>query len=170
MPLLVGVFEQPLAVATLARTLQDRGYRDLEIYSPVPSNELDWALDQKPSRVRTYTLIGGLTGCFTGFLMTIWMANDWPIVVGGKPFSSIPVYVVIAFELTILFGGLATLLGMLVVGGLPFGKFGKAPAGYHPRFSAEEFGLTVRCKQRDVAEIDQLLRAAKAKEVTLVEP
>ena len=170
MPLLVGVFEQPLAVAKLAQTLQRRGYRDLEIYSPVPSNELDWALDQKPSRVRLYTLIGGLTGAFTGFLMTIWMANDWQIVMGGKPFSSIPPYVIIAFELAILFGGLATLFGLLVVGGLPSGRFGRAPAGYHPRFSAEDFGLTVRCKERDVAEIDQLLRAHDAKEVSLVEP
>jgi hypothetical protein len=52
---------------------------------------------------------------------------------------------------------------------LPYGKFGKTDVGYDPRFSAEEFGLVVRCKERDVAEIDALLRSAKAREVSLVE-
>ena len=51
--------------------------------------------------------------------MTIWMANNWKIMLGGKPFSSIPPYTIIAFELTILFGGLMTLLGLLVFGRLP---------------------------------------------------
>src|SRR3970282_1683762 len=63
------------------------------------------------SRVRWFTLIGGLTGVVTGFAMTIWMANDWPIMLGGKPFSSIPPYTIIGFELTILFGGLLPALG-----------------------------------------------------------
>ncbi len=51
--------------------------------------------------------------------MTIWMANDWQIMLGGKPFSSIPPYTIIAFELTILFGGLLTALGLFIVGRLP---------------------------------------------------
>ena len=72
--------------------------------------------------------------------MTIWMANDWPIMVGGKPFSSIPPYTIIAFELTILFGGLLTLLGLLVVGRAARRQFGKIDPAYSARFSAEEFG------------------------------
>lgn len=170
MPLLVGVFDLPDQVIGAVRRLKDRGFADLEVYSPAPFPEVDDAVLEKPSRVRLFTLIGGLTGAFTGFLMTIWMANDWPIVIGGKPFSSIPPYVVIAFELTILFGGLMTLLGLLVFGGLPSGQFGKSPAGYSPRFSGDEFGVTIRCRERDVAEVDQLLRAHQAKEVNLVEP
>ena len=97
--------------------------------------------------------------------MTIWMANDWQIMLGGKPFSSIPPYTIIAFELTILFGGLMTLLGLLVFGKLPRTKI---DAAYSARFSAEEFGLAVCCKDRDVAEVDALLRAHHAKEVNLV--
>jgi len=33
--------------------------------------------------------------------------------VGGKPIGSIPPYVVIMFEMTILFGALSTILGIL---------------------------------------------------------
>jgi hypothetical protein len=116
--------------------------------------------------VRLYTLIGGLLGVTTGYALTLWMANNWQIMVGGKPFSSIPPYTIIAFELTILFGGLATALGLFIQGGLPSTKLHPA---YSARFSGEEFGLVVDCKDRDVAEIDGLMRDHHATEVSLVD-
>jgi molybdopterin-containing oxidoreductase family membrane subunit len=166
MPTLLGVYERPDQVAEVATRLRARGYTDLETYSPAPFAEVDDAVIEKPSRVRLYTLIGGLTGVVTGYAMTIWMANDWPIMLGGKPFSSIPPYTIIGFELTILFGGLMTALGLFLVGGIP--SFGVDRA-YSPRFSAEEFGVAVRCRDRDVSEVDALLRGHGAEEVTLVE-
>ncbi len=169
MPTLVGVFKQPKDAGALAEKLRNRGYTDIEIYSPVPSDELDRAVEPGPSKVRYFTLIGGLTGVVTGYVMTVLMSVDWPLVVGGKPIASYSPYTVIAFELTILFGGLMTVLGLFLVGGLPHGRFGKNDVAYDPRFSAEDFGLAVRCKERDVAEIDALLRSANATEVTLVE-
>ena len=169
MPSLQGVFDTPGPVAEAAKRLRLRGFTDLEIYAPAAFPELDDALDEKPSRVRVYTLVGGLLGVVTGFALTIWMSIDWPVMIGGKPFAAIPTYVVIGFELTILFGALATLLGLLVVGKLPYGSFGKHDKGYDVRFSAEEFGLVVGCRDRDVAEVDALMRAHHAKEVNLVE-
>ena len=166
MPTLLGVFERPDQIAAAASQLRARGYGDLETYSPAPFHDVDDALIEKPSRVRLFTLIGGLTGVVTGYALTVWMANNWPIMVGGKPFSSITPYTIIAFELTILFGVLMTVLGVFVFGKLP--KF-KLDAAYNPRFSSEEFGLAVRCKDRDVGEIDGLLRAHHATEVSLVE-
>jgi hypothetical protein len=166
MPLVLGVFEQPGHIAGAARRLRDRGYTDLESFSPAPFAEVDDAMLEKPSGVRGFTLVGGLTGVVTGYALTLWMANDWPIMLGGKPFSSIPPYTIIAFELTILFGGLLTALGLFVVGRLPSFRLHKA---YSARFSAEDFGLAVRCRDRDVAEIDGLLREHHATEVSLVE-
>ena len=168
MPSLVGVFDTPGPVAEAATRLKNRGFSDMEIYAPAPFEELDDVLDEKPSRVRIFTLVGGLLGVVTGYALTIWMANDWPIMIGGKPFSSIPTYTIIAFELTILFGGLATLIGLLAVGRLPYGSFGKHDKAYSPRFSAEEFGLVVECSERDVVEVDALLRSHDAKEVSVV--
>jgi len=169
MPTVLGVFDFPGDVASVATKLKNRGYGDLEVYSPAPFEEIDEAVDPKPSGVRLYTLIGGLIGVVTGFFITIWMSNDWQIIVGGKPFASIPPYIIIAFELTILFGGLLTVLGMFLVGGLPKGTPGTHDPGYDARFSAEQFGLVVSCGDRDVSEIDSLLRAHSATEVTLVE-
>jgi Alternative complex III, ActD subunit len=166
MPTLMGVFDRPDQIAAAARRLRDRGYGDLETYSPAPFAELDDAVNEKPSRVRLYTLIGGLLGVVTGYALTLWMANNWQIMVGGKPFSSVTPYTIIAFELTILFGGVLTVIGLFIVAGLPRFKLDRA---YSVRFSAEEFGLTVRCQERDVAEIDALLRDHHATEVSLVE-
>ncbi len=169
MPSLVGVFDTPGPVAAAAKRLKGRGFQDLEIYAPAAFPELDDVILEKPSGVRVWTLVGGLLGVVTGYSMAIWMSLDWPIVVGGKPFASIPPYTIIGFELTILFGGIATLLGLLVVGGLPYGQFGVTDKAYDKRFSAEEFGLVVECRDRDVPEVDALLRAHEAKEVNLVE-
>ncbi len=57
---LLGIFEYPDDVAQVARKLRDRGFTDLETYSPAPFSEVDDALDEKPSGVRLFTLIGGL--------------------------------------------------------------------------------------------------------------
>ena len=166
MPQLLGVFEQPDHIAGAAKRLRDRGYTDMETFSPSPFPEVDDAVDEKPSGVRLFTMIGGLVGVCTGYALTLWMANDWQIMLGGKPFSSIPPYTIIAFELTILFGGLMTVLGLFLKGGLPNMKL---HAAYSKRFSAEDFGLVVACRDRDVPEIDGLMRAHHATEVSLVE-
>ena len=166
MPVLLGTYDLPGHTADAVKQLRGRGYTDIETYAPAPFPEVDDAVDPKPSRVRLLTLIGGLVGVVTGYALTIWMANDWQIMVGGKPFSSIPPYTIIAFELMILFAGLLTVLGLLVFGKLP--KF-KLDSAYTARFSAEEFGVVVRCRERDVKEIDTLLREHGATEIILVE-
>lgn len=165
MPQLRAIFQRPDYTAAAVTRLRGRGYTDLETYAPAPFTEIDDAMIEKPSPVRLFTLIGGLLGVVTGFALTIWMANDWPLMIGGKPFSSIPPYVIIAFELTILFGGVLTVVGLFIVGKLYPRTL---DAAYDPRFSAEEFGVVVGCQDRDVAEIEELMRDNGATEVTLV--
>ena len=167
MPMVVSVFDRPQDVAAAVRKLKGRGFTDVEAYSPAPFEEIEDAIDPEPSRVRLFTLIGGLAGVFTGFFIQIWMSLDWPVKIAGKPFASIPPYVIIGFELTILFGGLLTLIGLLTVGGL-YPRFNLDP-GYSPRFSAEEFGVVVNCTDRDLDEVRSLLAANAAKEVSLVD-
>jgi hypothetical protein len=166
MPRILGVYDQPGKTATAVQRLRERGYADLVTFAPASFPEVEDAVDPKPSKVRRFTLIGGLAGVVTGYAVTIWMANNWQIVIGGKPFSSIPPYTIIAFELTILFGGLLTALGLFIQGKLL--RFRKHDA-YSPRFSAEDFGVVVTCRARDVAELEELLRTNGATEVTLVE-
>ncbi len=164
MPTLVSVYDLPSDVATVVRKLKARGFEKLTTYSPAPFEEIELAEDPKPSGVRVFTLVGGLVGVVTGFGMQIWMSLDWPIKIAGKPFASIPPMWIIGFELTILFAGLLTLVGLLIYGGLYPRRLDEH---YSPRFSAEEFGVVVHCEERDVAEVEALMRGHNAKEVNL---
>lgn len=166
MPTLVSVFDMPDDTATAIRKLRGRGFDQIESYSPAPFEQIDEAMDDRPSKVRAFTLVGGLTGVVTGFAMQIWMSIEWPIKIAGKAYASIPPYVIIGFELTILFGGILTLVGLFLVGRLYPRPL---DAAYSPRFSAEEFGVAVTVGDRDVAEVDALLRSLSAKEVTLLD-
>jgi hypothetical protein len=161
----VGVFAHVDTTVHALEDLRAKGYHDLTVYSPVPVHEIEDVVerDRPVSRVRLFTLIGGLTGTVSGFLLTIWSAMEWGLVTGGKPIASIPPYVVIAFELTILFGGLSTVAGMVLLGRLP--RFRRSP-GFDPRFTNDRFGVAVHCARERAGSIREILRAAGAEEVT----
>jgi hypothetical protein len=149
------------AAADAIRALRARGHRNLVVYSAAPNHEIEEALDQSVSPVRLFTLIGGLTGCAAGFGMTIWMSLDWPLIVGGKTIASIPPYVVIAFELTILLGALSTVAGVALLSVL----LGKRGIAYDPQYSDDRIGVFVPAGSDQVAPVEQLLRSAGAVEV-----
>jgi hypothetical protein len=149
------------AAVDAVRALRARGHRDLVVYSPAPNHELEEALNHRVSPVRLVTLIGGLTGCAAGFAMTIWMSYDWPVLVGGKPIASIPPYVVIAFELTILLGALSTVAAV----GLFSVLLGKRGVAYDPRFSDDQIGIFVPAGSDQAGPVENLLRSAGAVEV-----
>jgi hypothetical protein len=143
------------------RALRAKGYRDLVVYTPAPNHEIEEALEHRVSPVRLFTLIGGLTGCTAGFAMAIWMSYDWPVVVGGKTIASIPPYVVIGFELTILMGALSTVAAVALFSLL----MGKRGTPYDPRFSDDMIGIYVPTTPDQLSPIEQLLRSAGAVEV-----
>lgn len=161
-PGVLAAFEHIDAATDAIRTLRDQGYRDLTVYSPAPNHELEEAVGHPVSWVRLFTLLGGLSGCTAGFAMTIWMSRDWPLLVGGKPIAAIPPYVVIAFELTILLGSLATVAGMIILGVLGTRK-GRP---YHPRFSDDRIGIFVPCSDRQAPGVTALLTSAGSVEVS----
>jgi hypothetical protein len=149
------------AAADAIRAIRALGIRDLVVYTPSPNHEIEEALGQRVSPVRLFTLIGGLSGCAAGFAMTIWMSYDWPVVVGGKPIASIPPYVVIAFELTILLGALSTVLAVALFSIL----MGKRGVAYDSRFSDDQIGIFVPAHPDQAGRVEQLLRSAGAVEV-----
>jgi len=146
------------AAVEAIRALRAGGHRDLVVYTAAPLHEIEEALDQSVSPVRLFTLIGGLTGCAAGFGMTIWMSLDWPLIVGGKTIASIPPYVVIAFELTILLGALSTVAAMALLSAV----MGKRGIAYDPRYSDDQIGVFV---PGGGDQVEQLLRSAGAVEV-----
>ena len=114
------------------------------------------------SPVRMFTLLGGLTGCLGAFLFTSWMSVDYPLRTSAKQLISIPAFVVIAFECTILLGAIFTLLSMFGFSRVP----NIAPSyGHRPEFSEGRFGLSVRVAESDMEAVKLELQSCGAEEV-----
>jgi len=162
---LLGIFTHLDALLQAIHRLRDAGYRDSGVFSPLPRHELEEALAMGPSPVRLFTLVGAILGATTGFVLTIATSLHYPLITSGKPIVSIPPFLVIVFELTILFGALATILGMLLNIRLPRLKL---QPDYDPRFSGDRFGLWVRCQGDQIDAAQRILHSCRAEEVSEV--
>jgi len=90
------------------------------------------------------------------------------IISAGKPLVSVPAFLVITFEATVLFGCLFTLIGLLVMCRLPAGLLQHEVRD--PRYSDDHFGIVVNgLKADDAARVRRLLAEAGAVEVTGME-
>ena len=159
---ILGIFAHLDIFTQAIREMRRLGYNNLTVFSPVPRHEIEEALEGEKSPVRLFTLSGGILGGLTGLILTIATSLHYPMITGGKPIVSIVPFLVIVFELTILFGALATILGMLINIRLPRLRLG---SGYDPRFSEDRFGLGVRCVGDEAERVQDFLRRAGAEEV-----
>src|SRR5687767_7355379 len=133
-----------------------------QAYAPYPDHHIEHALGYDRSPVRVWTLVGGLTGAATGLFFPSWTSLDWPLVVGGKPIVSIPPYVIITFEMMVLFGALSTIIGLFVLSRLPNIR----PAIlYDPEFTAGRFGVLVEAQGARLDEARRIMRAQEPIEI-----
>ncbi len=158
----VGVFSRAEQIEGAVRSLSSSGFKRVSVHSPVPLPEIESLLLPRKSPVRMFTLLGGFLGCVTGFWLTIWSSEQWSLITGGKPIASLPPFVIIAFELTILFGTLATLAGVLVFSRLPVRR---DRVTYDARFSEDRFGLVVSCEPSQSSRVEQILKSSGSEEV-----
>jgi hypothetical protein len=131
---IMAEFDSAQALVDAAKKTHEAGYKKIDAYSPFPieglAEEIGFHFDEIPLTV----LIGGIIGGCTGYLMQYWMsAVDYPLNIGGKPPHSWPAFIVITFEMTILFAGISAVLGMLAFNGLPM--------PYHPVFNVPRFAF-----------------------------
>jgi hypothetical protein len=134
--------------------LRKAGFKEIKAYTPYPEHHIEHALGYGESPVRVWTLVGGLTGAATGLAFTSWTSLDWPLVVGGKPLISVPAFVPIIFEMTVLFGALATVIGLFILSRIPNLK----PAVvYDPEFTAGRYGVYVETSGDRLAEARKIM-------------
>src|SRR5260370_3446634 len=130
-------FDSPSALVNAARASREVGYRKLDAYSPFPSEELSDALHLHKNKLPLLVLIGGIVGGTLGYAMQYFIAVIYyPINIGGRPLHSWPSFIIITFEMTILFAALTAVLGLLGLCGLPM--------PYHPAFNVPRFALASR--------------------------
>jgi len=164
-------FDNPTSLVNAAREARARGYRKMDAYSPFPIEALTEALHLPKSKLPLIVLIGGILGGLTGYLMQYYITVIYfPINIAGRPLHSWPIYIVITFELTILFAALSAVFGLLALCGLPM--------PYHPVFNAKRFAMASRdrfflCIESEDPLFDrrktaQFLESLDAKEVSEV--
>lgn len=115
-----GIFMTEESILNAARKVREAGFKKFDVISPFPIHGMEEACDIKRSWIPWVTFIAALTGLLAGLALTYWTsAVNWPINVGGKPYFSLPAFVPIIFELTILFAALCSVGALIVVAGLP---------------------------------------------------
>lgn len=91
----------------------------LDVYTPFPVHGLDPALGLEESRLHIAGFVYGALGTLTAFLFMTWVfTRDWPIIFGGKPYWSVPAFIPITFELTVLFAAVGMVVTFYTVCGM----------------------------------------------------
>jgi hypothetical protein len=169
----IAEFESPTALVNATRAAREKGYRRLDAYSPFPIEELSDALHLHRNKLPLIVLIGGICGGILGYLLQYYVTVIYfPINIAGRPLHSWPSYIVITFEMTILFAALSAVLGLLALCGLPM--------PYHPVFNVPRFALASRnrfflCIQArdplfDREKTSEFLESLEPREVSEVAP
>lgn len=136
---ILAEFDTATELVDAARKTNAAGYTETDAFSPFPIHEMDEALGIKRTILPYLVFAGGITGLLSGIGLEYFTAViDYPIIVGGRPFFSLPSFIPPAYELTILFASFAAVFGMLFLNGLP--------QPYHPVFNVPRFALATREK------------------------
>ncbi|MDX1967901.1 MAG: quinol:electron acceptor oxidoreductase subunit ActD [Planctomycetaceae bacterium] len=113
-------YDSPQAVAAAARQVMAAGYTRVDAHAPFPFHELDAALAIGKSRLPWMTLGAAAIGGASGLLREWWMnAVDYQFLISGKPLLSMPSNMPVVFACAVLFAAITTLVGMLLLNGLP---------------------------------------------------
>jgi hypothetical protein len=120
MPSRLAEFSSPEALVAACRALRAEGYVRIEAYSPFAIRGLEEALAVPPSRAPRLIFGAGVSGCTFALLLQWWCnAHDFPLNVGGRPMLSLPAWIPIAFELTVLFAGFTAFFALILGARLP---------------------------------------------------
>lgn len=112
----VGVFDDEDVLLHAVEKIQGKGVKIHEVYSPFPVHGLDEALGYKKTRLPIAAFLFGMTGTSLALIMQIWMLGyDWPMIIGGKNFASLPPFIPVTFELTVLLSALGMVATFLIV-------------------------------------------------------
>lgn len=169
---MIGEFDSPESLTHAAESAKLAGFRRMDAYSPFPIHGLSEAIGFRDTKVPWTVFTAGLCGLTAGFTLQWWTAViDYPLNVGGKPLNSLPAFIPVSYEATILISGLSAAIGMFV--------YNRLPRPYHAVFNAKNFERATRDRfflavevadpNYDESRIRDLMTGAGALEVSICE-
>jgi hypothetical protein len=161
---MAGIWLDEHTVVKAATKAREMGFKKFDAITPYPVHGMEEAIGIQRSGIPYVTFIAGIIGGSSGLLLTWWTsAVNWPINVGGKPFFSLPAFIPIVFELTILFAALASVVALFIKCGLPKVD----PPIIDPDLTCHKFALFIPRDDvgYDEARIEKLFREWGAAEV-----
>ena len=159
---LLGIFPYLDSLLDALRKLKESEFHIDTVFSPIHFSEIQELMGHKPSRVRYFTLAGGILGGLGLVGLAVYAHLSFGLVTSGKPILAWIPFVVVFFEGTVLLAVIFTVAAWILNGRLPRVRL---PGAYDPRFSEDRFGVLVACQpgERDI--ILKLLQDAGAEEV-----
>lgn len=138
-----------------AITVANKKHLDIwDVFTPFPVHGLDPLLGLEESRLHQAGFIYGFLGTCTAFLGMTWIfTRDWPIIFGGKPYWSVPAFIPITFELTVLFASIGMVVTFYTICGL---RPGVTNPTLDDRISDDKFCVAFDTTHSSETEIDEL--------------
>lgn len=153
--LFLGVFTEQDDLLAATQACNDADFTFHDVYSPYEIHGLPRAMGLGQSKITWVTFLCGAMGttiAISGMSYVSWW--DWPLNIGGKPALPFPAFVPIMFELTVLIGGVCTMLGLFALCRIFPGKHARL---FHPRVTDDHFVIAL--------EVDEDFDEAKCREI-----
>ncbi len=116
---LYGLYDDEEILMDAVRKAKADHLEIMDVFTPFPVHGLDPILGLQESRLHIAGFVYGMIGTLTAFLFMTWVfTRDWPIIFGGKPYWSVPSFIPITFELTVLFSAIGMVVSFYTVCGL----------------------------------------------------
>ncbi len=160
----VGTYKEEHDLFHAIDQIRSQGVDIHDVYTPFPIHGLDGALGYKETDLHVAGFIYGITGTITALSFMSWIfTENWPQNFGGKPFFSLPAFIPITFELTILFAAVGMVLTFCYLNQI---MPGVKKHIFNPRQTDDLFVVTLEMSDDSKeAELMSTLRGAGADDV-----
>ena len=142
---ITALYKDPNAIIAAASKVASAGFTKWDVNSPYPLHGIDRAMKIKPSKLGIVTLVFGLSGVALALLLMWWtMSVDYPMVIGGKPYFSLPAFIPVTFEITVIMATVSTVVAMFAFFfGLPRNAHALHDTEYMKKVSLDHYGIVI---------------------------
>lgn len=161
---IAGSFDDEAVLFPAVKKVRRNGYKIHDVFTPFPIHGLDKALGLRDTSLHVAGFIYGITGTCTALGFITWaLTYDWPVIFGGKPYFSLPAWIPITFELTVLFSSIGMVWTFCWLCQLaPFVR----KDHFNPRSTDDLFVMALECTDKtNETEVISFLQGLGAKDV-----